>query len=257
MSFALITGASKGIGKAIAENLAAKGYPLLLIARSEDLLQQVSEEIEAKAKVEVKYLAIDLSSITAAQKVFDWCLQNNFSISVLVNNAGYGLSGAFESYPLVQHVNMLQVNCTTLVQLTYLFLPTLKQQPKAYILNIASSAAYQAVPYLSLYAASKSLVLSFSRALRYELRKSSVSVTCVCPGATDTDFNTRAKIGAKAMKTAQKVMMTPDQVGKAAVDAMLNKKAEVITGAINKVGGFLTWLLPKKVLEGGAARLYE
>ncbi len=136
-------------------------------------------------------------------------------------------------------------------------LPQLKGQSKGYILNIASSAAYQAVPYLSLYAASKSLVLSFSRALRYELKKTTVSITCVCPGATDTDFNNRAKIGPKAMKTAQKVMMTPEQVGKAAVNAMLNKKAEVITGAINKAGGFLTWLLPKSLLEGGAARLYE
>ncbi len=257
MSFALITGASKGIGKAIAQNLAAKGYSLLLIARSEDLLKEVSEEIKSSFKVEVQYLAVDLSSSTSAQQVFDWCTQNNFAISVLVNNAGYGLSGPFESYSLEQHVNMIQLNCTTLVQLTYLFLPQLKKQSKAYILNIASSAAYQAVPYLSLYAASKSMVLSFSRALRHELRKSSVSVTCVCPGSTDTDFNVRAKVGPKAMKTAQKVMMTPEQVGKAAVEAMLDKKAEVITGVINKIGGFITWLLPKSVLEGGAARLYE
>lgn len=257
MSFALITGASKGIGKSIAENLAAKGYSLLLVARSEDLLKEVKKQIETTTKVEVRYFVIDLSSPSAAQQIFDWCTQQKISISVLVNNAGYGLSGAFESYPLEQHVNMIQVNCTTLVQLTYLFLPQLKIHPKAYILNIASSAAYQAVPYLSLYAASKSLVLSFSRALRYELRKTTISVTCICPGATDTNFNSRAKVGAKAMKTAQKVMMTPEQVGKAAVNAMFKRKAEVITGAINKVGGFLTWLLPKGVLEGGAGRLYE
>ena len=257
MSFALITGASKGIGKSIAENLAAKGYSLLLIARSHELLKEVKQEIETKSKVEVKFLVLDLSAPTAAQQVFDWCTQNNFPISVLVNNAGYGLSGAFESYPLEQHLNMLQVNCLTLVQLTHLLLPKLREQNKSYILNIASSAAYQAVPYLSLYAASKSLVLSFSRGLHYELRKTTVSVTCVCPGATDTDFNNRAKIGPKAMKTAEKVMMTSDIVGKTAVDAMFAKKTEVITGAINKIGGFLTWILPKKVLEGGAARLYE
>lgn len=257
MAFALITGASKGIGKSIASELAARGYTLLLVARSEDLLKQVAEEIVAKAKVEVKYLAIDLSEPTAAQKVFDWTVQNNFPVSVLVNNAGYGLSGAFESYPLEQHVNMLQVNCTTLVQLTYLFLPQLKQSPQAHILNISSSAAYQAVPYLSLYAGSKSLVLSFSRGLRHELRKTSVNVTCVCPGATDTAFNVRAKVGAKAMKTAEKVMMTPEQVGKIAVAATLNKKAEVLVGGLNKVVGFFTWLLPKKFTETTAANLYE
>lgn len=257
MSYALITGASKGIGKAIAFELAAKGYNLALVARSEDLLQQVSEEIKMKAKVEIKYLAADLSEPSAAQRVFDWTKENGVAISILVNNAGYGLSGLFESYPLEQHLAMLQVNCTTLVQLTYLFLPQLKQQKDAHILNISSSAAYQAVPYLSLYAASKVFVLSFSRGIRYELRKTSVNVTCVCPGSTDTDFAVRAQVGEKAMKTAQKVNQTPEQVGRTAVKAMFNKKAEVITGAINKLGGFITWLLPKKVLEGGAARIYE
>ena len=257
MSYALITGASKGIGKVIALELAAKGYNIAIVARSEDLLKAVAEEIKVKAKVDVKYFAVDLSLADAAQKVFNWAGENRLDISVLVNNAGYGLSGLFESYPLEQHLAMLQVNCTTLIQLTYLFLPQLKQQKEAHILNISSSAAYQAVPYLSLYAASKVFVLSFSRGLRYELRKTSVNVTCVCPGSTDTDFATRAQVGEKALKTAKKVNMTPEQVGKAAVNALFNKKAEVITGAINKLGGFLTWLLPKKVLEGGAARIYE
>lgn len=257
MSYALITGASKGIGKAIAFELAAKGYHLALVARSADLLQQVAEEIRTKHSVDVQVFAADLSTPGAAQEVFGWTKQQEMTVSILVNNAGYGLSGLFESYPLEQHLAMLQVNCTTLVQLTYLFLPQLKQQKEAHILNISSSAAYQAVPYLSLYAASKSLVLSFSRGLRYELRKTSVNVTCICPGSTDTDFATRAQVGEKAMKTAQKVNMTPEQVGKTAVKAMFSKKAEVITGAINKLGGFLTWLLPKQVLEGGAARIYE
>jgi short-subunit dehydrogenase len=257
MSFALITGASKGIGKSIAEHLAVKGYSLLLVARSEDLLQEVKQEIEAKANVEVKYLALDLSISTSAQQIFNWCCENDFPVSILVNNAGYGLSGAFESYPLEQHLNMIQVNCLTLVQLTHLFLPRLKQQNKGYILNIASSAAYQAVPYLSLYAASKSFVLQFSRGLHYELRKSNVSVTCLSPGATDTDFVKRAKIGSKGLKAADKVNMTPDEVAKIGVDSLFKKKTEVITGAINKIGGFLTWILPKKLVEGTTAKLYE
>lgn len=257
MLYALITGASKGIGKAIAFDLAAKGYHLLLIARSENLLHQVKEEISSKHAVQVDYLSADLSVPDAAQKVFDWTQHQGVSVSVLVNNAGYGLSGRFDSYSLDEHLSMLQVNCNTLVQLTYLFLPQLKQQRNSHILNIASSAAYQAVPYLSLYAASKSFVLSFSRGLRHELRKNGINVTCICPGATDTDFVNRAQVGEKARKTAEKVNMTPEEVGKAAVDAMFRKKAEVITGAINKLGGFLTWLLPKKVLENGAARIYE
>jgi uncharacterized protein len=257
MSYALITGASKGIGKVIAFELAAKGYNLLLVARSKDLLQQVGEEIRSKHAVEVRHFAADLSAPAAAHDVFHFARQNAITVSILVNNAGYGLSGPFDSYSLEQHVDMLQVNCTSVVQLTHLFLPQLKLQKASHILNISSSAAYQAVPYLSVYAASKAFVLSFSRGLRYELRKTSVNITCVCPGSTDTDFATRAQVGEKALKTAQKVNMTPEQVGKAAVNAMFSKKAEVITGAINKLGGLLTWLLPKKVLEGGAARIYE
>lgn len=257
MSYALITGASKGIGKVIALELAAKGYPVAIVARSEDLLKEVADEIRSRAKVDVKYLALDLSAPESAKQVFDWTLHQNINVSILVNNAGYGLSGAFESYPLEQHVNMLQVNCTTLVQLTYLFLPQLKKQAQGYILNIASSAAYQAVPYLSLYAGSKALVLQFSRGLRHELRRTNVSVTCISPGATDTEFNDRAKVGPKALKAAKKIIMTPEQVGKVAVESMFNKKAEVVVGLVNKLGGFLAWLLPKKVVETTTANLYE
>jgi short-subunit dehydrogenase len=159
MSYALITGASKGIGKAIAFDLAARGYNLLLAARSEELLQQVSTAIKKNHAVQIHCLPIDLSAADAAQSLFNWTTENGFPISILVNNAGYGLSGLFESHPLDKHLNMVQLNCTTLVQLTYLFLPALKQQKEAHILNISSSAAYQAVPYLSLYAASNRLCL--------------------------------------------------------------------------------------------------
>jgi hypothetical protein len=143
------------------------------------------------------------------------------------------------------------------VQMCQLFLPVLREHTKAYIMNIASSAAYQAVPGLSLYAASKAFVLSFSRGLGQELRGSGVSVTCVSPGATDTDFVYRAQIGAKGLKAADKVNMTPASVAAIAVKGMLARKAEVITGVINKVGAFLVWLLPKGLVERTAMKLYK
>src|SRR6476661_4613889 len=108
MSYALITGASKGIGKAIAFELAARGYDLAIVARSEPLLKQIAEEIKGQYNVNIAYRSIDLSTPSAAQEVFRWSEKNGFAVSVLVNNAGFGLSGAFESYPLEQHVNMLQ-----------------------------------------------------------------------------------------------------------------------------------------------------
>ena len=257
MAFALITGASKGIGKAIARELAGKGFDLLLVARTESLLQNVAEEIRKDFGREAHWLTMDLSAPGASQKIFDWCRENNYAVSVLVNNAGYGLSGTFGTYTLQENMQMLQVNVNVVVELTQLFLPQLKQQSQAYILNISSTAAYQAVPYLALYSASKSFVLQFSRALRYELKKTSVSVTCISPGTTDTDFAHRANVGEKALKTAEKFNMTPEAVAKVCVDSMLKGKTEVVVGFLNKLGAFLTRLAPKKLSENTAAKIYE
>ncbi|HMH21438.1 MAG TPA: SDR family NAD(P)-dependent oxidoreductase, partial [Puia sp.] len=172
MEYALITGASKGIGRAIAGELASRKYNLLLVARSWDLLEKAAAELSSQYGVKVEWLALDLSGADAAQKVLEWCREKGYAVSVLVNNAGYGLSGPFEKYSLAEHQNMMQLNMGTLVGMTRLFLPELRRQPKAYIMNIASSAAYQAVPKLSLYAATKAFVLSFSRGLHQELHGS-------------------------------------------------------------------------------------
>lgn len=257
MAYALITGASKGIGLAIADELARRKFDVLLVARSESLLQQEAARLTTTYGVKTGYLAVDLAETDAARKVYDWCAQQGYTIQLLVNNAGYGLSGPFESHALSQHVDMLSVNNGTLMQLCHLFLPQLRQQTKAYILNIGSSAAYQAVPKLSLYAASKAFVLQFSRGLHQELKRTSVSVTCVCPGATDTGFVARAQIGEKGRKAAERVNMTPADVARQSVDATLSGKAEVVTGMVNKVGKLMAWLLPKSLVEQAAGSIYE
>jgi short-subunit dehydrogenase len=156
------------------------------------------------------------------------------------------LSGKFEKYASSAHEAMLQVNIMCLTQLCALFIPMLKQQQQAYIMNIASSAAYQAVPYLGAYAASKSYVLSFSRALYQEYINTSLSVTCICPGPTDTDFPNRAFLGPKGMKTAAKLNMTPEKVAEIAV-----------LGFVNKLGAFLAWLLPNHLVERSAMSIYQ
>jgi short-subunit dehydrogenase len=257
MAYALITGASKGIGLAIAEELARRKFDLLLVARSKALLQEVSQRLAATHGVKTDFLAADLAETGAAQRVFDWCQTKNYSVEFLINNAGYGLSGPFEKHSLAEHTDMMRVNMTTLVELTYLFLPQLRQLSKAYILNIGSSAAYQAIPGLSLYSASKVFVLQFSRGLRLELKRSSVSVTCVCPGATDTAFVDRAQIGEKGRKAAERVNMTPTEVARQAVEATLAGKAEVVTGVLNKLGKLMAWLLPKGIVEKTAGSIYE
>jgi short-subunit dehydrogenase len=186
----------------------------------------------------------------------DWIRSNNYNVGILVNNAGYGLSGPFTKYSAEAHIEMMRVNMEVPVALTAALLPMLTKNAPAYILNVASSAAYQAVPGLTAYAASKSFVLSFSRGLRHELKNTGVSVTAVSPGATDTNFAHRANVGHKALKTAEKVNMTPEAVAEIAVTALFNKKPEVITGFLNKLGAFLVWLLPKKLAESTAASLY-
>lgn len=257
MSYALITGASKGIGKAIAFNLAAKKINLLLIARSGNLLNEIADDLSDKYSIEVKWLSIDLAVDNAAETIFDWVTKNNIQVNILINNAGYGLSGNFEKYTAKTHAEMMHVNMISPVKLTSLFLPMMKQHEKSCILNIASTAAYQAVPYLSTYAASKSFVVSFSRALRYELRNTNVSVTCISPGGTYTDFALRADVGKKAMKAGEKLNMTAEDVAAIAVKSMFKKRREVITGLVNKFGALMVWLAPKRLSEKVAASLYE
>jgi short-subunit dehydrogenase len=257
MSYALITGASRGIGLAIATELARRKFNLLLVARSGDQLQKLAGQLMADHRVNVDSLAIDLAHPSAPEQILAWCKTKKYDVSVLVNNAGYGLSGQFEQYTVSENLAMMQVNMTALVQLTQLFLPELRRQQRGYVLNIASSTAYQALPGMSLYAATKVFVLNFSRGLHHELAGTSVSVTCISPGATDTGFNDRAQINQKAREAAKKITMTPEAVAKQSVEAMLAGKAEVITGGINKLGAFAAWLLPKGLVEKTAYKIYK
>jgi len=257
MPYALITGASRGIGRAIAEELAHRKFDVLLVARSEAALREICQAISQQHGVKTDYLALDLSAAESPQQVVDWCAQKGYVINMLVNNAGYGLSGNFETQSLGDNTNMVQLNALALMQLCQLFLPQLKQHSKAYILNIVSTAAYQAVPGLGLYAATKAFVLSLSRSLSYELRGTSVSVTAVSPGATDTAFVERAQIGEKGLKAAKQVNMSPEAVAKAAISATLGSQTEVVVGWLNKLTIFLVWLLPKSLIEKLAAGIYE
>ena len=257
MSYALVTGASRGIGRAISLLLAQRGYDLLLVARSEGQLTALAQEIGAKYQHQARVLALDLAIPGAAEKVAAWATEQTDQLAVLVNNAGYGLWGRFEQLSLAEQQNMLQLNMTLPVALTHALLPALHQVPKAYVLNVSSTAAYQAVPSLALYAASKAFLLSFSRGLRYELKSSNVSVTCLCPGATTTGFTDRAGMGAELKATANKVSMTAEAVAEAAVAGLLAGEAEIIPGTINKVSAGLTSFVPKGIVEKIAAGIYE
>jgi short-subunit dehydrogenase len=258
MPLALITGASRGIGRALALGLAQRGYDLLLVARSADQLQELAQEVQTRYQREAQVLALDLTQPDAAAAVATWSArQAPEGLAVLVNNAGYGLWGRFEQLNLEEQLNMLQLNLNLPVQLTYALLPLLRRATKGYILNVASTAAYQAVPSLTLYAASKAFVLSFSRGLRYELKGSTISITCLSPGATATDFGNRAGMGTELQAVANKVSMTASQVAEAGLKALFAGKAEFIPGVLNKVSAGLTSVVPKPLVEKIAAGIYE
>ncbi|MEO5674076.1 MAG: SDR family oxidoreductase [Chitinophagales bacterium] len=255
MAYALITGASKGIGKAFAENLAGRKINLLLVARTDILLAELASDLKNKFGTEVHYLKEDLSKPGAAQRIFQWIEEEKFEVQILINNAGYALWGNFSELDLQEQNEMLAVNITTMVNLTHLLIPQLKRQKQSYILNVCSTAAYQAVPTLTLYAAAKSFVLLFSRGLRRELKNSSVSVSCISPGPTKTNFVERAKMLHMQM-LSDKMSVTPGSVAEIGIQGMFGKKAEIIPGFTNKISALSARLAPKSLVEKIAGGLY-
>lgn len=255
-NYALVTGASKGIGRHISLELAAQGFSILLVSRDEKSLAELTQYLRSGFNVDADFLALDLAEPAAPEKVLAWCMAKGYRLQVLVNNAGYGLWGDFAALGLEEQLNMINLNICALVSLTHLLMPQLWQNEQAYILNVGSTAAYQAVPTLAVYAATKAFVLSFSRAIRIELKNTPVSVTCLCPGATNTGFVERA--GMDALKeVAEKFGMTPEAVAKKGVKAMLSKKAEVVPGLMNNIMAKAVSFVPKALTERIAAGLYK
>lgn len=258
MSYAVITGASKGIGKAIAIELASRKFNLLLVARTEKNLQELSQQLEEKYGIDCRYKTTDLTVENEVRQLCSYILTDLKDVSILVNNAGYGLWGGFEEESEKKWLDLMDINMRTPVMLIHELLPLLKKQKQSYILNVASTAAYQAVPNLGIYAATKSFMLLFSRALKYELKGTNVSVTCISPGATDTNFMDAAGMTTPEMKKrAAKFNMDPDSVAKFAVKGMLAKKNEIIPGAVNQISVFMQRFVPKVLTEKIAAGLYE
>ncbi len=256
MNYALITGASKGIGKALALELARKGYNLLLTARSADLLKALAIEIHGEHKVAVHYKACDLTDPAVPAQLAEWCRSNEYDVDILVNNAGFGLWGAFDELSAEGQLEMMNLNMNALVALTHHFIPILSKSKTSYVLNVASLASFLAIPHFSIYAATKAFVLSFSRSLRFDVANKGVRVSCLCPGATESEFLQRAgmeSIGAKA----KGFYMSAEAVAKIGVRGMLRGKAEIVPGMLNKIAALGIWAAPKILVETGSAMIYR
>jgi short-subunit dehydrogenase len=256
MAYALITGGSGGIGWSMAKELAARKHDILLIARSEDTLKKNVLELHQSYGIAADYLALDLSTADAALRIHEWLEKNKFPIDILINNAGFGSWGNLSDIPRSELNQMMQLNMLTLADCCKVLLPLLQRNPKAYILNVSSTAAYQAVPTLATYAATKAFVLTFTRGLRVELKKARVSVSCLSPGATSTGFIDRANMG-MLKERAEKFSMKPDEVAHMAIQGMLSGKAEIIPGLMNLISSKAVSFLPKSWTEKIAQNLYK
>ena len=193
-STALITGASAGIGYELAKLFARDGYNLVLLARNRDRLEQFATELQTQFGISARAVALDLTAASAPHLLFDQLQRDGVLVDILVNNAGYGVSGEFAQMPEQEILGQIQLNITALTLLTKLFLAPMLERGSGKIMNVASTAAFQPGPLMAVYYASKAYVLSFSEALANELRGSGATITCFCPGPTDTNFQKRAKL---------------------------------------------------------------
>lgn len=242
--FTLVTGASNGIGKAIAENCAARGFNVLLVALPEPKLEEVTNQLKSTyPNQEFHYLGIDLMKEGSPKEIYDWCENKGYLVNILVNNAGLGNSGAFLSKPSDFYFGQMQLNMVSLVMLTHHFLPGLQKFEKAYILNVASMAAFYDIPFKGIYSASKQFVKSFSHSLRYELKDTSIKISILCPAAvlTNPDVIIRDKEMGLASKLTQQ---TPEAVAEYALNRMFKGKAISVPGAFPKFYKALGRIVP-------------
>lgn len=250
---ALVTGASSGIGAVIARELAVLGVDLVLSARRKDALDEIARQCGEKG-VRVDVVTADLGRADAATELWNAASAGG-PIDILINNAGFGVFRSFATTEWARDAEMLQLNITSLVELSYRFVAARRADPsRSYLMNIASIAAYQAVPNFAVYASSKAFVRNFTEALHVEMKGTAVSVTCVCPGGTSTEFHAAAGAGDYGW-LANRSMQTADAVARTAIRAMRRGKRNVVPGVMNKISTFGVRLVPRRFASWMAGRV--
>jgi uncharacterized protein len=244
MNTTLITGASSGIGEVFARKLAAQGHNLLLVARSEDKLINLCNELGRSKSTHAQYVMMDLSERDAPARLFEETQKRGLEIDFLINNAGFGSMGDFAKLGIERELDMIDLNVRSLVELTHRFLAPMRERKSGSIINVASTAGFQPVPFMATYAATKAFVLSFSEALWEENRPYGVKVMALCPGVTETNFFDAAKIQRPPARIAQ----TPEAVVDAALRGLARGKSHVISGWSNFLVTESERLLPRSVV---------
>jgi short-subunit dehydrogenase len=244
MPTALITGASGGIGEALARELARRKFDVVLAARSEDKLNQLAAAIQREHAVRTTVLVSDLTAPGAAVSLLERVRENVGQIDVLVNNAGFALHGAFNETDLAVEIDMIRLNVEVLTELTKRFLPDLLVT-HGKIMNLGSTASFQPGPMMAVYYATKAYVLSFSEALASELAGTGVTVTCLCPGPTKSGFQARAHLEGARLVAAG--LMSAESVARKGVDGMLAGRRLVIPGVLNWLGAQGVRFAPRRL----------
>jgi short-subunit dehydrogenase len=249
--WALITGASVGIGRELAQIFAEHGFNLVLVARDAQRLNRLSEELKSARQIQTQVLAQDLSDPEAPTRVFEQV--RGKEISVLVNNAGFGAYGPFLETDLSVQTDMMQVNMTALVELTQLFARSMVERRQGRILNVASTAAFQPGPLLSIYYASKAFVYSFTYALADELAGTGVTATALCPGMTKTEFQERAHLAGNGRWP----LMSARSVAEKGYVGLMKGKRVVIPGLMNQVSSFIAKRAPARLTTLVVRRIHK
>lgn len=252
----VITGASSGIGAELARLAAARGRSLVLVARRADRLAALRAEL-ARDNMRVETVVLDLEIPSSAERLFALLDERGVELDTLVNNAGFGLRGTFATLPYEEQIAMLELNISTLTRLCRLALPGLISRKRGGIINLSSMAAFQAIPFMAVYAATKAYVQSLSEALHEELRGTGVTVTAVCPGSTESEFKYRADMERTRLMRIH--TMSAADVARIGLDGYEAGKAVVVTGINNHVVGIGSKFLPRAVsrkvagwLQGGS-----
>ncbi|MBC7850647.1 MAG: SDR family oxidoreductase, partial [Chitinophagaceae bacterium] len=243
----LITGASSGIGLELSRVCASHKHDVILVARSGELLNGLSAELQEEFKIQAHVLSIDLTKENAALEIVAWCVNRNLSVDILVNNAGLGDFGFFHESEWQRQRDMIDVNITALTQLTHAFLPQMIKRGNGLIVNIASTASFQPGPMMSVYYASKAYVLHFTEAIRNEVKAKGIKVMAVCPGITATGFQKVAGIKPGILQKGKKIP-TAREIAIYIYEAMMTDKPIAIPGFMNKLMTSAYRFLPRGLL---------
>jgi len=250
--WALVTGASAGIGVAFAKELAAGGTHLVLTARRKDRLDELASALSTRHNVKTEILVADLAEPSAPEKIFAFTKQKGIEIDLLINNAGFGQYGEVPSVDTQRLLDMVQVNCSAVVHLTRLYLPEMVARRRGDVLILASTASFQAVPYISTYAATKAFDLLFAEGLAEEMKPYGIHVCALCPGSTESEFHVVAGQD-KFKKNAE----TAEKVARTGLKALAAGKSYIISGLGNYLGAHGERLVPRRLVTKVAAGMFK